>query len=154
MKRFALTVLLALAAMSLHAGAGFAFWGDRATSLAPVNGKLFIPLASISDGRAHYFKVEAGDGLKVTFFTLMSNDGVLRAAIDACDVCFRSGKGYLQDGDFMVCQNCGMRFASARINDVKGGCNPAPLTRVVEGDKLVISMADINRNSWYCRFKR
>jgi uncharacterized membrane protein len=47
-----------------------------------------------------------------------------------------------------------MRFASAKINEVKGGCNPAPLTRTIEGDKVVIAMADIDRNSWYCKFKK
>jgi uncharacterized membrane protein len=95
-----------------------------------------------------------GDGIMVTFFVLKSDDGVIRSAIDACDVCYRAGKGYEQSGDEMVCQNCGMRFPSAKINEVKGGCNPAPLTRVIEGDKLVIAMADIDQNSWYCKFKK
>ena len=79
----------------------------------------------------------------VSFFTLKSRDGVIRAAIDACDVCFRTGKGYVQDGRFMVCENCGQKFISSRINIVKGGCNPAPLKREVIGEYLVIKMEDI-----------
>lgn len=130
------------------------FWGSSKQVLTPQTGQLEIPLADINDGKAHHFQVKAGDGTMVTFFTLKSRDGVIRAAIDACDVCYRSGKGYLQDGDFMVCQNCGMRFASNKINVIKGGCNPAPLERKVEGKNLVIAMADINTNSWYCKYKR
>lgn len=131
------------------------FGGDsKFTELQPKNGSVAIPLADISDGKAHYFKVKADDGVMVSFFTLKSKDGVIRAAIDACDVCYKAGKGYVQDGDFMICENCGQRFASNKINEIKGGCNPAPLTRVVQGANLVISMSDITANSWYCKFKK
>jgi uncharacterized membrane protein len=147
-------VAAALMALLLVGTAVAGWWGDGTKTLAPANGRLEIPLASVSDGKAHYFKVRAGDEIMVTFFVLKSNDGVIRSAIDACDVCYRAGKGYEQSGDEMVCQNCGMRFASARINEVKGGCNPAPLARTIEGDKLVIAMADIDQNSWYCKFKK
>ena len=121
--------------------------------LKATNGELTIPLKAISDGRAHHYKVKADDGTMVTFFVLKSRDGVIRAAIDACDVCYKAGKGYYQDGDNMVCVNCGQRFASNRINVVKGGCNPAPLKRVVKGDNLLIKMDDINANRWYMRHR-
>ncbi len=122
--------------------------------ITPTNGKLEIPVAGISDGKAHHFQVKADDGTMVTFFVLKSADGVLRAAIDACDVCYRSGLGYYQEGDNMVCKNCGQKFASNKINVIKGGCNPAPLNREVNGDKLVINMRDINMNSWYMKYRQ
>ena len=129
------------------------FTGENVKSLAPEQGVLKIPTKDISDGKAHYFKVKADDDIMVTFFAIKSSDGVIRAAIDACDVCFRSGKGLIQEGDFMVCQKCKKKFASNRINLVKGGCNPAPLNRNIVDNHVVISMKDINRNSWYCKFK-
>jgi uncharacterized membrane protein len=58
-------------------------------------------------------------------------------------VCWPAGKGYVQMGDSMVCRNCGRRFASVRVNEVQGGCNPAPLFRRVEGTDLVISRENI-----------
>jgi uncharacterized membrane protein len=125
-----------------------------ATTLEPSDGVLSIPLEGISDGKAHYFKVLADDGVLVTFFTVKSADGVVRAAVDSCDVCYRSGKGYVQEGDFMVCTNCGLKFATSRINEVKGGCNPAPLDRIIDNGNLTVRMADINANSWYCKFKK
>ena len=118
------------------------------------NGQLEIPVAGINDGKAHHFQVKAVDGTMVTFFVLKSADGVIRAAIDACDVCYRSGLGYYQEGDFMVCKNCGQKFASNKINVIKGGCNPAPLNRTVVGDKLVINMKDIGTNSWYMKYRK
>ena len=143
-----LGIILTMAIMAANAYS----WGKFKT-LKHEDGVLKIPVADISDGMAHYFKVAADDGIMVHFFVLKSSDGVIRAAIDACDVCFRSGKGYFQEGDVMVCTNCGRRFASNRINEVKGGCNPAPLNRKIVGQNLIVSMADINQNSWYCKFK-
>ena len=146
-------ILIVTASLVFVSGA-WALFGPRVDLLTPDNGVLKIALSDIDDGKAHYFKVKADDGTMVTFFALKSQDGVIRAAVDACDVCYRSGKGYVQEGDFMVCQNCGQKFASSRINVVKGGCNPAPLERQVEGKHLLIRMADINQNSWYCEFKK
>lgn len=148
-------VVSAVAVCVMLGGTAMAgLWGEKLETLVPTKNRLEIPLASINDGKAHHFKVQATDGVMVTFFVLKSKDGVIRAAIDACDVCYRAGKGYEQDGDFMVCLNCRMRFASNRINEVKGGCNPAPLTRKIEGNTLVIAMADIDQNSWYCKYKK
>ena len=131
----------------------FSFFGSKFIKLKPENGTVSIPVKDISDGKAHYFEVKADDGILVKFFTVKSHDGIIRAAVDSCDVCYRSGKGYIQKGDVMVCTNCGRRFATDRINEVKGGCNPAPLTRTIEKGQLVISMKDINANSWYCKYK-
>lgn len=161
MKKYFLIAIAVFIASALFVASGYSsslwnnsLWGNKTPTLTPENGRLAIPIVDIDDGKAHHFKVRAADGTEVTFFALKSQDGVIRTAVDACDVCYRSGKGYLQDGDFMVCQNCGMRFASNKINVIKGGCNPAPLDRTVDGENLVIAMADINTNSWYCKFKK
>ncbi len=108
-----------------------------------------FPMQVFSDGQARYFQYPAGNGITVRFFILRSSDGVVRAAFDACDVCWRERKGYYQDGDFMVCRNCGQRFASIKVNEIKGGCNPAPLDRAIMGDKLVLKVADILKGGRY-----
>ena len=108
-----------------------------------------FPMQAFADGKAQYFQYPMGNGVTVRFFILRSSDGIVRAAYDACDVCWREGKGYYQDGDFMVCRNCGQRFASVKVNEIKGGCNPAPLNRTIAGDKLVIKIADIVQGSQY-----
>jgi uncharacterized membrane protein len=113
-----------------------------------------FPLQVFNDGQAQYFQYPADNGITVRFFILRSSDGVVRAAFDACDVCWRAGKGYSQEGDFMVCRNCGRQFASIKVNEVKGGCNPAPLERAVVGNKLVIKVADIVEGSQYFDFAR
>lgn len=145
-----LAVLLATAAGSAQAW----FGTGKFEKVKPKNGVVSLPLKQISDGKAHYYSVKSDKGIMVKFFVVKSSDGVIRAAVDACDVCYRSGKGYVQEGGTMVCTNCGMRFATDRINEVKGGCNPAPLARTVKGDQLLIAMSQINDNAWLCEFKK
>ncbi len=150
-----ITPLLAILASLIIASPSMAWFGNgKFTKVTPENGMVSLSLNDISDGRAHYYETKSDKGIWVKFFVVKSHDGIIRAAVDACDVCYRAGKGYVQDGNVMVCTNCGMRFATDRINEVKGGCNPAPLERTMEGGKLWISMAQINANAWLCEFKK
>lgn len=115
------------------AGNSHALFGfSKYTAVEATNGVVTIPIADVSDGDAHYY-VFNKDGFEIKFFLLKSNDGIIRAAFDACDVCFREKKGYSQEGEFMVCNNCGQRFHSSRINEVKGAATPllwrGPMTR-------------------------
>jgi uncharacterized membrane protein len=64
-------------------------------------------------------------------------------------VCWEAKKGYVQDGDDMVCRKCGRHFHSAKINEVSGGCNPVPLTRSVADGHLVIAASDLEAGKSY-----
>ena len=106
------------------------------------DGIVRIPVSTVNDHEAHYYTY-MHDGRSIEFFVLESPDGTLRAAFNACDVCFLSKKGYTRDGDAVICNNCGLRFPADQINEVRGGCNPSPLDRTVEGDYLLIRAEDI-----------
>ena len=124
-----------------------------AASVASENtaSQVSLPATLFDDGQARHFEHVSGD-FKIKYFFLKSSDGVIRAAFDACDVCWPAGKGYYQDGDVMVCRNCGRRFASVLVNEVKGGCNPAPLNRSLENGKLIIQIKDILEGRQYFDF--
>lgn len=108
-----------------------------------------IPLAEVSDGKAKFYNYTLADNQKVSFFVVKSSDGIIRAAFNACDVCYEHRRGYRQEGNDMVCNNCRQHFPSDRVNEVKGGCNPAPLERTVEGDHLVIKASDLRQGAFY-----
>jgi uncharacterized membrane protein len=114
--------------------------------------EVVYPVKDFRNGDARFYSYPAGDGVTIKYFLLKSSDGVIRAAFDACDVCWREGKGYTQKGDFMVCNNCGRRFASVRVNEVTGGCNPSPLTREIRGDKIILQVKDILQGKQYFTF--
>jgi uncharacterized membrane protein len=106
---------------------------------------------SLSDlgSQAKFFDYRLPDNKPIRFFVMKSSDGVYRAALDACDMCYHAKKGYHQEGDDLVCNNCGLHFHSAQINEVHGGCNPVGLPRTVEGDHLVIKASDLESRGQY-----
>jgi uncharacterized membrane protein len=142
-----------LIALVVIAGvAGFVLLGrgksDGAAVAKGTSDEVRINLADVSDGQAHYFKFDSAQG-EIKFFVVKSVDGVMRAAFDACDVCYREKKGYRQEGDMMVCNNCNQQFRTDLVNEVKGGCNPAPLVRRIDGNQLIISNKDIVLGAHY-----
>ena len=140
--------------------AAYLFMTNRQKSGAVIDGKysasstanqVVYPVGHFDDGKARHYEYKTAE-LTIKYFIIKSSDGIIRAAFDACDVCWRAGKGYLQQGDAMVCRNCGRKFASVLVNEVKGGCNPAPLTRTVEGDQLIIKVKDILEGKEFFNF--
>lgn len=125
--------------------------GESPSTVASTD-KVTLPVENFQDGRARYYQLKTEDGKAIKFFVLKSSDGVIRAAFDACDVCWKAGQGYYQDGDFMLCRNCGQRFASVKVNEVKGGCNPAPLKRQIEKGQVVVKVEDILEGRQYFDF--
>lgn len=138
---FVVVLMLALGVGLPATSSGFGIFGQH-SNLKAEGGNVQIPLQDVNDGEAHYYQYK-DSGKAIKFFIIQSRDGVIRAAFDACDVCFPAKKGYSQDGEFMICNNCGRKFHSSQINVVEGGCNPAPLHRETEGDSLVIKVQDI-----------
>jgi len=137
-------VAAAVAVVTMRGGESTA----ATTVPAAPGGDVKIALADVSDGKAHFYSYDAG-GTQVKYFVLKSSDGKVRAAFDACDVCFAQKKGYHQEGDEMVCNNCGRRFPSTKINEVEGGCNPSPIERTVKGQDLVLTTDELQAGVQY-----
>lgn len=112
------------------------------------DGTIKLESADFNDGKAKFYRFKGQSG-PIDFLVVRSHDGVIRSAFDTCDVCYKALKGYRQEGDDMVCNNCDMRFKTNMINVVKGGCNPAPLKRQQVGETVVIAANDIKKGAWY-----
>ncbi len=123
-----------------------------AATATPVT-QVTFPEKTFADGKARHFTHKTEDGVTIRYFIIRSSDGVIRAAFDACVVCWPENKGYSQKGNFMVCKNCGKQFSSARINEVSGGCNPAPLQRKVENGNVILQVSDILQGKRYFDFR-
>jgi uncharacterized membrane protein len=147
-----LRVIMVAAVILAFMGMVFSLSGVKEAAAAQPVVEVIYPVKTFQNGDARFYSYPAGNGITVKYFVLKSSDGVIRAAFDACDVCWRDGKGYTQKRDFMICNNCGMRFASVRINEVQGGCNPAPLTRAIRGDSVVLQVKDILEGGKYFAF--
>jgi uncharacterized membrane protein len=111
-------------------------------TVGTVAGTDFVADESLfADNQARFFAYTTRAGQAARFFVMKSADGVVRAAMDACVVCYKQRLGYRQQGDQMVCNKCGQAFASNRINVVTGGCNPIPLERRVANGQVTVTAA-------------
>lgn len=137
-------VTMEQSAKGSSAGGGGGGSSSASAAVTAVDGQVLLPVSNFAGPQARYYTYRTAQGKTIPFFVMKSSDGVIRAAYDACDVCFTQKKGYRQEGDQMVCNNCGQRFPSVRINIEVGGCNPSPLVREVKGDNVVITEKDLN----------
>lgn len=143
MRRF-LPVAFLLIAFPLF----LAFTNVKPAAIKPENGMVKVALKDLNDGKPHFYKVSV-EGKEVRFFMVISSDGVPRAAFDACDVCYPAKKGYGYEGEFMICNNCGRRFHTSKINVVQGGCNPSPLERSYDDSAVTISLKSLSKGTIY-----
>lgn len=83
------------------------------------------------------------DDTYMEVIAIRATDGSVRTALNTCQVCYSSGRGYYeQDGDVLVCKNCGNRFTVDQIEVIKGGCNPVPIldeNKTEDDQKIVIN---------------
>ena len=77
--------------------------------------------------QAMFYPVEV-DGTEMEILAVKASDGSIRTAFNTCQVCYSSGRGYYeQDGDWLVCQNCGNSYTADDVEIAVGGCNPYPI---------------------------
>jgi uncharacterized membrane protein len=129
----------------------FCFQGtDKSEKVQAVNGVVSIPLQAVSDGIAHFYRFNNGRK-EIVFFVVKGSDGIFHTAFDACEVCcFRKKKGYMQQGDYMICLGCRERYATNMIDQVNGiGCRPHRLEHSETGKNIVIKAADLKAGARY-----
>ena len=111
--------------------------------LLPPGGDVRLPAKQFEDGQAHFYRYITAGGSEVRFFLIESPDGVVRAAFDSCELCYRERRGYRQVGKAMVCNSCRRTFPASGIGTVKGDCNPSPVERSVEGDQVLLKASNL-----------
>lgn len=110
--------------------------GTSAGSASDVNNTasgsdLVISRSEITD-TAKFFPTKVGK-INMEVLAVKASDGTIRTAFNTCQVCNGSPRAYYkQEGDVLVCQNCGNRFSMDMIEQKRGGCNPIP---IMEGEK-------------------
>ncbi len=121
--------------------------GER-SDLSSQNGDITIVRSEITE-TAKFIPYKAGN-TRMEVIAIKAPDGTIRTALNTCQVCYDSGRGYyVQEGDKLVCQNCGNRFEASQIEVVKGGCNPVPVdseSKTDDGTTITISGDFLRQN--------
>ncbi|MFZ7131389.1 MAG: DUF2318 domain-containing protein [Eubacteriales bacterium] len=104
------------------------------------------------DDEAKFFSYDAYE-TEVTIFAIKASDGSIRTALDTCQICYDSGRGYyIQEGEELICHNCGNRFQIDQIGVLKDGCNPIPILaedKVENSDTITIDKGYIKDSTRY-----
>jgi high-affinity iron transporter len=108
-----------------------------AMRLVARDGQVRIPLSELSDSSLHFYTAEV-NGAVIRFLVIHKSDGDYGTALDACEICGTAG--YRQEGQNVVCRNCGAAIYIPTIG-VSGGCNPIGVKSKVEGGDVVVDLA-------------
>ncbi len=135
------------------------FTGDKGKEVILANEE--IGLDAPTDNQAQFYNIkmpapptgepalpaDATGGKTIYFFVVKDKNGIYRAAANACAVCFKTYKGFRQEDNEIVCNNCGNRYPIEKIATEKGGCNPGPINPNLEvrNGKIIIKQADIEQ---------
>lgn len=102
-----------------------------------IDGKIVINTENITSD-ASFVNYET-DGVIIQFIVVRGTDGNVRIAFNTCQACNPSPKAYfIQNGEYIECQNCGNKFHIDQIGIEKGGCNPAPVEEKEETENSII----------------
>jgi uncharacterized membrane protein len=149
------TILLISVVLLLLVGALFLFLGKSSIARDAIQNSdeiITISLTEISENAEWY--EYALNGVNIKYFAVEAKDGTINTAFDACDICYGNKKGYRQQGDVMVCNNCGNKYPISGLgteNLLGGGCWPGYLPSKIEGDNLIIKISDLKKGAY--RFK-
>lgn len=137
---FAAAILCTLVVVALAADYAYAR-AKNAPSPAKVlvaqDGRVRIPLADLTDMSLHFYTANV-NGTVIRFLVIHQMNGNYAVALDACQICGRAG--YRQEGQNVVCRNCGATIYIPTIGE-RGGCNPIPVQSVVEGGEVIVNLS-------------
>ena len=96
-----------------------------------------------------FYSIKSGKQ-NMEVLAVKASDGSIRTAFNTCQVCNGSPRAYYkQEGEVLVCQNCGNEFEMDMIEQQRGGCNPVPIlqeNRKDDGTSITISSEYIAQN--------
>ena len=111
------------------------------------DGRISIPLSQVNDGKVHFYTYRHS-GKRINFFVRTDGKGTISSYFDACYTCYKKKKGYRQEGEDIICNECSMKFGLAEEKwSEKDGCNPILLKSSREDNRLLIDTAVIERGA-------
>lgn len=125
------------------------FVGEKGEKVGLKSSEVVLIASIFNDNQARFYNVKMPSGKTIYFFVVKDRNGVYRAAANACQVCFKTYKGFRQEGDEIVCNNCGNRYPIEKIATEKGGCNPGPINPNLEvrNGQVIVKQTDLERVS-------
>ena len=122
---------------------------EKETTKIEKGDSLVIKTDDLSED-AEFYPIEV-DGTEMEVIAVKDAEGTIRTAFNTCQICYDSGNGYYkQEGDKLVCQNCGNSFTMDQVGETAGGCNPYPILdddKTMTKDEIQISYDFLKESS-------
>ena len=96
-----------------------------------------IPLSELTDSSLHFYTAEV-NGTVIRFLVIHKQSGDYATALDACQICGTAG--YRQEGQNVICRNCGASIYIPSIGQ-SGGCNPISVKSRVAGGEVIVDLS-------------
>ena len=121
-------VIVCAAVIAVVVGKGGGKGNENQNSIQVISAGEYLTIPTENIGsEAVFYPIEV-DGTEMEVFAIRASDGTVRTAFNTCQSCFLSGAGYyVQEGNDLVCQNCGFHFTPDQVEIQSGGCNPWPI---------------------------
>ena len=112
----------------------------HAKLLVAQNGQVNVPLSELTDSSLHFYTADV-NGTVIRFLVIHKQNGDFATALDACQICGTAG--YRQEGQSVICRNCGAAIYIPSIGE-SGGCNPIAVKSRVEGGQVIVDVSALS----------
>lgn len=113
----------------------------QAKLLIAQNNQVRVPLSELTDSSLHYYTADV-DAAEIRFLVIHKTNGDYATALDACQIC--GAAGYKQEGQNIICRNCGAAIYVPSVGDA-GGCNPIAVKSQVEGGEVIVDLSALSK---------
>jgi high-affinity iron transporter len=108
-----------------------------AKTLVAQDNEVRIPLSELTDSSLHFYKADVNNTV-IRFLVIHKQNGDYAVALDACQICGTAG--YRQEGQTVICRNCGAAIYIPSIGQ-SGGCNPISVKSRVAGGEVIVDLS-------------
>lgn len=127
MKKWILPGMAALAAVVAIAVTVALPAGEKTTGSAYAeqdgDGNIVIRRSALSSDQVSFIRIAEDSNIEL--LARIGEDGGIKVALGTCQACNGSPRAYYtQEGDVLKCNNCGLTFPLAVLDEPGGGCHP------------------------------
>ena len=133
-----LTTVLALGLVTYTTGQ--AQYRPEPQAVVAHDGMVHIAADALQPGQLNLYTY-ASTNVDVPFMVIKRDEDDFAVALNACGIC--PARGYHQEGDMLVCDNCNAPINLDSVG-MPGGCNPVPLAASLANGEVLIAAVDLD----------
>ena len=107
------------------------------------DGRVVLDVSDLEVDHVRFYRFLNTGNQEVKFFVGRDRNREIQVAFDANQLCYKRGRGYRHEDEWMVCNKCDNSFRLTTVNAGGGDCRPVPVAHQVADGQLVLREPDI-----------